>query len=51
MGNVTRNKVDLMYLSAKILFYREIDDESKDDGGDADEEDFEDGVQLPPESD
>ena len=34
-----------------MIFYREIDDESEDDGGDTDEEQLEDGVELPSESD
>ena len=49
---VTRNKVDLMCLTLEMTllkFYREIDDD--DEGGGDDGEEFEDGEQLPPESD
>ena len=40
-----RDQIWLLFLS----FYREIDDE--DEEGSGDEEEFEDGEQLPPESD
>ena len=54
---VTRNEVDLMYVLCisiqryiiLLKFYREVDD--GDEGGGDDGEEFEDGEQLPPESD
>ena len=57
---VTRNKVDLMYVVCvsitrlinfygRFTIYREVDEDEGGSGGD--EEEFEDGEQLPPESD
>ena len=55
---VAQNKVDLMYvlyismqrLITLLKLYREVDDDDDEGGGD-DGEEFEDGEELPPESD